>query len=289
MPEVKYPALFAAADAAALAGERWYARLVEIDLVLVALGALVAGVSSALPTSWRQVVAAIAVIVLAAAVVLRWVNRATRRDKVWFDGRSVAESVKTASWRYVMRLPPFSGAAELAEKHLVGELEEILRARKDLSLDPAKSSGAQITSAMREVRGLAFEARKAFYLEHRLLDQVNWYTDRASLHRFRANLWFAVGLGAEVIALAWAIVRVIWTDAVNLVGFFTSAAAAATAFGQLQRNDELARSYALAAQELQLIRSLIDNANVEARFLELVENSEGAISREHTMWMAKRT
>jgi hypothetical protein len=289
MPEVEYPALFAAADAAALAGERWYARLIEIDLILVALGALVAGVSSSLPTGWRQVVAAIAVIVLAAAVVLRWVNRATRRDKVWFDGRSVAESVKTASWRYMMRLPPFSGGAAQAEQHLVGALEEILRARTDLSLDPAKSSGAQITAAMREVRDLAFPARKVFYLQNRLLNQVNWYSNRATLHRFRANLWFAAGLGAEVVALVWAIVRVIWADAVNLVGFFTSAAAAATAFGQLQQNNELARSYSLAAQELQLIRSLIDNANGEARFLELVESSEGAISREHTMWMAKRT
>jgi hypothetical protein len=34
---------------------------------------------------------------------------------------------------------------------------------------------------------------------------------------------------------------------------------------------------------------LIDGANAEERFLDLVENSEGAISREHTMWMAKRT
>ena len=139
MPEVEYPALFSAADAAALSGERWYAKLIEIDFVLVALGALIAGVVSALPTSWRQAVAAIAVIVLAVAVVLRWVNRATRRDKVWFDGRSVAESVKTASWRYMMRLPPFSGAADQAEERLVAELEEILRARNDLRLDPARS------------------------------------------------------------------------------------------------------------------------------------------------------
>ncbi len=33
----------------------------------------------------------------------------------------------------------------------------------------------------------------------------------------------------------------------------------------------------------------MEGANIEARFLELVENSEGAISREHTMWMAKRS
>jgi hypothetical protein len=289
MPEVEYPALFAAADAAALAGERWYARLVEIDLSLVMATALIAGIGSAVQPSWRQILAVIAVIVIGTAVILRWVNRALRRDKVWFDGRSVAESVKTASWRYMMRAAPFDINANDADGRLVSELEEILRARKDLPLDPAKSTGPQITPPMREVRKMTFDSRKAFYLERRLADQVQWYSGRASLHRSRARWWFGVGLGAEIVALIWALVRVIWTDAANLIGFFTSLAAAATAFAQLQRNDELARSYTLAAQELQLIRSLMEGANIEARFLELIENSEGAISREHTMWMAKRT
>ena len=289
MPEVEYPAMFAAADAAAIDAERWYARLIQTGLVLVSIGALIAGLGSAVPQWWRQIVAGIAAIAIAAAVVLRWVNRATRSDKAWFDGRSVAESVKTASWRYMMQVAPFDQSADDVDGRLVSELKEILRARKDLSLDPAKSTGRQITPNMREVRNMSFDARKAFYLERRINDQVSWYSNRASLHRSRARIWFAVGLGAEVTALIWAVFRIIQTDAVNLIGFFTSVAAAATAFAQLQRNDELARSYTLAAQEIQLIRSLMDGAETEPRFLQLVESSEGAISREHTMWMAKRT
>ncbi len=289
MLEVEYPALFAAADAAALTGERWYARLVELDLVLITAGALTAGVGSAVVSSWRQPLAGLAVILIGVAVILRWVNRATRRDKVWFDGRSVAESVKTASWRYMMRAAPFTDSATDADKLLVNELQEILRARKDLPLDAAKSAGPQITSSMREVRATSFDSRKTFYLERRIEDQVNWYSGRASLHRSRARVWFGVGLAAEIVAFIWAVVRVIRTDAVNLIGFFASVAAAATALAQLSRNDELARSYTLAAQELQLIRSLMEPADTEERFLEFVENSEGAISREHTMWMAKRT
>src|SRR5207248_2821452 len=184
------------------------------------------------------------------------------------DGRSVAESVKTASWRYMMRAAPFSSGSDEADGQFVRELGEILHARKDLTLDPTKSTGPQITSAMRDVRRRTFNERKEIYVENRLLDQVTWYSNRANLHRKLAKTWFAVGIAAELIALVWAVVRVIWSDTANLIGFFTSVAAAATALGQLQRNDELARSYALAAQELQLIRSLIDRANAAAGFLD---------------------
>src|SRR5438105_7719663 len=209
MPAVEYPAMFAAAGSAGISGERWYARLVELDLVLVALAALTAGVGSVVPIGWRQVVAGFAVLLIAGAALSRWVNRAIRRDKTWFDGRSVAESVKTASWRYMMRAAPFSSGSDEADGQFVRELGEILHARKDLTLDPTKSTGPQITSAMRDVRRRTFNERKEIYVENRLLDQVTWYSNRANLHRKLAKTWFAVGIAAELIALVWAVVRVI--------------------------------------------------------------------------------
>jgi hypothetical protein len=119
----------------------------------------------------------------------------------------------------MMRSAPFSSGSDEADAQFVGELAEILRARKDLSLDP-KSSGPQITSAMREVRDRSFRERKKFYIENRLLNQVTWYSNRANLHRKLAKVWFAIGIGAELVALAWAVIRVIWSDTVNLIGFF---------------------------------------------------------------------
>jgi hypothetical protein len=45
---------------------------------------------------------------------------------------------------------------------------------------------------------------------------------------------------------------------------------------------------ALAAQELALIRGEVEAAATEDAFAKAVEDAEGAISREHTMWTAKR-
>ena len=47
------------------------------------------------------------------------------------------------------------------------------------------------------------------------------------------------------------------------------------------------KSYALAYQELITIRGLADRVVTEADLDRLVTTGEAAISREHTMWMAK--
>jgi hypothetical protein len=73
-----------------------------------------------------------------------------------------------------------------------------------------------------------------------------------------------------------------------LVGPLLALAAAFTAWTQLERNDELRQSYALANQELLSIKALAGTVDTEEGLAKLVSNGEGAISREHTMWIAKR-
>jgi SMODS and SLOG-associating 2TM effector domain 1 len=73
-----------------------------------------------------------------------------------------------------------------------------------------------------------------------------------------------------------------------LVGPLLALAAAFTAWTQLGRNDELSQSYALANQELLSIKALPGTVDTEQELVKVVRDGEGAISREHTMWIAKR-
>lgn len=75
---------------------------------------------------------------------------------------------------------------------------------------------------------------------------------------------------------------------INVVGVFAAVAAAATAWSQLGRHDELTKSYGLAARELATIEDLARRAAAETDLQDAVRNGEGAISREHTLWIAKR-
>ena len=56
----------------------------------------------------------------------------------------------------------------------------------------------------------------------------------------------------------------------------------------MKRYSELAQSYFLAAQELGDQEAIASNIMKEDDFLALVEQVEETISREHTMWCARR-
>jgi hypothetical protein len=285
---IDYPAFLHAADDAAAVGQRWYIRLVQADVALIIVGALTGALSSLGPPRWQQTAAVVSAVTLGTGAIMRWVNRSRRPNRAWFDGRAIAESIKTNSWRYMMRTEPFAGPDYEAEARFVGDLLEILKARQDFSLSGEGTGEGQITASMRQLRAEPFDVRRSTYLERRLKDQIVWYLGRAVHHQHRARLYFAMGLAAELSAVAWAIVRIGFPGTLNLIGVFTSLAVAATALSQVHSHDELGSRYALAAQELMAIRTLAESSD-ESKFPDVVKDGEGAISREHTMWIAKRT
>jgi conflict system pore-forming effector with SLATT domain len=286
--QIDYPALLTAAEAASNRGQRWYVRLVQTDVGLIVLGALAGALSSIGPVSWQQGAAVLTAVILATAVVMRWVNRTQKPNRTWFDGRAVAESIKTRSWRYMMRVDPFAGSDAEADGQFVTELRDMLLARRDLSISGVQPGASQITETMRRIRRQPFEARRQTYVNKRLRDQIDWYSSRATHHQRRSGVYFGMGLLAELSAIAWAMYRITAPISLNLIGVFASLAVAATALSHLHSEDELAHSYAVAAQELSAISALTDSTT-EDTFPQLVKDAEGAISREHTMWVAKRS
>ncbi len=74
----------------------------------------------------------------------------------------------------------------------------------------------------------------------------------------------------------------------DLIGPLAAISAGATAWTQLSRHNELAKSHGLAAHELLLLQARLALGETTDTFRQGVEETESAISREHTMWMAKR-
>jgi len=286
-----YPALYISADAASLVGQATYVRLVKWDLILVVAAAGLGAISPLLTDDSAQIVAAVIAALLLVAVLLRFATRTLRPDREWFDGRAVAESVKSLSWRYMMRVEPYDVPDADADHLFLRHLREILEERKEFrqQLGGLAGDAAQITARMREVRALPLAGRKGVYVKERVMDQVNWYTGKTQANRRSAGMWFWIGLAGLALALLWAVMRVVSLGSLNLIGFFSSVAASVTAWTQLRRYDELSKSYGLAAQELMIARGLVEGASDEAAFTEAVKDAEGAISREHTMWVARRS
>lgn len=65
-------------------------------------------------------------------------------------------------------------------------------------------------------------------------------------------------------------------------------ASAVLAWLQIRRHQELAQSYAVASHELALAESRARHVRSEEELARFVGDAEAAISREHTLWIARR-
>ena len=284
-----YPALFQVADASSVTGQRVYRRLVEVELSFVLLGAAFGGVGAFVP-QWASLLASLASAGLIASIALKLINRQSGSDQRWFDGRAVAETVKTQAWRFMMRLAPYATDAT-ADQAFADDVLSAIKARPDLQqpLEMLPATASQISDVMLAVRRLSLEERRNLYVEQRIDDQAAWYRQRAVANRLNGRRWFWVSLAGQVVAASITIASIFQPTApvANLVGLFAAIAASATAWTQLGRHDELSKAYGLAYQELITIRTVAARVASERDLDHLVTTGEAAISREHTMWMAK--
>jgi TRPM family ion channel/conflict system pore-forming effector with SLATT domain len=309
---IDYPALYVAASAASKSGQTNFKRLNKLGLALT-VGALVVGALASLGivvVSFREdernfidkgvVIVAAAVFLL--ALLFKLLERSSSYDDDWFHGRAIAETVKSLSWRYMMRVPPFDGRD--AEEQMTTELATMLDSAAGIrqAVDQLPAQAEQISPSMREVRERAYGDRRDFYIERRLLEQARWYRQRSARHRRAATRWFWMSVIFQVFAIVAALLALVAVaeagsssprdlETMFLKGMTlaASAAIAVTAWTQLNRDDELAKAYGVSLQELLLIAGAAGRATSDETFTPVVRDGEQAIGRENSVWVAKRS
>jgi hypothetical protein len=287
-PQGEMPALHDAANVSSLNAQRQYLRLIKLNLVALLVGAVAGAV--VLPAVGR-VIAGVAALALVAALLLTFVIQNKSYERTWYGGRAIAESVKTLAWRYMARAEPFDGGDDATSDELfLNRLAQTLESGANLNVNLSAVSGSdQITLRMREVRAWPLAQRRDYYDRCRIQDQQKWYSKKSGLSERAAGWFFAGMLLSNVLAVAAAVAMVIRPDLpVNGTGVFSTAAAAVFAWLQVRRHQEIAQSYAIAAQELAIVHGKVGAIATDAKFAVLVADAENAISREHTLWVARR-
>ena len=286
-----FPGLYRSADQASISAQRRYLFLQKCHIGCLILGSVGAALATIVPdvaVKWTYIVLAI---VLVTGVILTWVSRVRRDNKTWFDCRAIAESTKTATWRFMMKAAPFKEDS-IARKSFIDQLRRIRKERHFSSHDLAQSLDANsksISNFMDNVRQKPLNERQNLYLVSRLRDQKTWYSNKAKFHSKRESRWFWVVLVLQMLAVAFAIIQACLGGLpVNMVPLLMTFAASAIAWSQMKRYGELVQTYSLAAQELEDQEAIASDITEEADFLALVEQVEETISREHTMWCARR-
>jgi conflict system pore-forming effector with SLATT domain len=280
------PALARAASNASGRAQRLFLWLVGADLALLVL----AGVSGAVEwTGQAEQAAAFATAAfMAFGLVLALVIQQERLERTWYDGRAVAESVKTIAWRYMTKTKPYQG--ETVDKRFIADLRKIMNERRELAAALRGDVSADpITPTMERVRSFDTAGRLKVYLRERIGDQQRFYSERANENQDRQRRWFLAVVGLQAAGLIAAVVEAARPESrFSPAGIFATAAAAGLAWIQLKRHRELAQAYRLAAHELSLICAEAGRVGTDAELSAFVADAENAISREHTMWVARR-
>lgn len=282
------PGLYQSADVASLSAQKFYFRSLMSYLFLLVLAA---SVSFYFPNSKCGAVTSAALFLLTLGVLIGL--RVKRPDDTWYNGRAVAESVKTRAWRWMMRAEPYddTDCVERVSKEFINDLKAILNQNRSLS--SAIGTGASIkdpiTEKMKEVRSLAIDQRLEIYKNERVQNQANWYSLKSIYNKKKAQFWFWMSVCLHSLAILFLLFRINDPTLKLPIEIIATGAGAVLTWLQAKKHNELQSSYSLAAHEIVLIKGEALAIKTEKELSEYILDSESAFSREHTQWVARKT
>jgi hypothetical protein len=288
--ERELPALYRAADQNSLTGQRRYLTATGLRLTM-----LVAAATFGLFT-WRtgdaDAAGLAAAVAFSVALLSELYLLRERPDRVWYDGRAAAESAKTLTWRYLVGGDPFGKANQSdrdAEQLLLDRFAQIAQDLRGVHLAPVSGGADQLSDAIHQHRALPLDARRELYRRGRIRDQQDWYARKARWNEQRATRWSLALAALELVGLVGAVLKATGTVQVDLLGLAGAVVAAGVAWVQAKQHQTLASAYAVASQELATIGARINQPSTEQDWAHFVDQAEGAISREHTLWRASHS
>lgn len=294
------PRLFWAADAASRMGQDRTVWLSLWELALL-VAAASAGAADGEPWAWAAAVAYLGAVIIAALIARQ------NPQRLWYDGRAVAESVKTLSWKYAVRadsyqppprrLPDAELLYDLQLNGLLGEFKNNPAVLPEITADlrnwRAPSRHPEITGPMAELRSQPLPVRREVYLRERVRVQQDWYRTKATQNRIASGWATRMAIVLPLAGLTLAVLRALGFFSYDALGSVSAFAASVAAWAQLRQYRPQAAAYTLAASELAQVEAQLaqldpESEDSEETWARLARDSEDAISREHTTWQARR-
>ncbi|XQW85658.1 DUF4231 domain-containing protein [Thalassotalea piscium] len=285
--EEDFPALYNSADSASLKAQSSYFNALRCYLILLIIAALV---SFSYPSNVYAAIASASLFLVTLGILI-WL-KVQKPEDTWYNGRAVAESVKTRTWRWMMKAEPYEtdGPNQQIQKEFLNDLKAILNQNRSLSheLEWTPDLGEAISGAMIDVRSLPWEKRLEVYVSERIDNQAHWYSKKSQLNKRLAKRWFVVSIVLHSLAILLLLYRIKEPSASLPIEVVATAASAVLTWVQAKKHNELNSSYALAAHEIVLIKGESVSVTEENHLSEFIINSESAFSREHTQWVARK-
>jgi len=284
------PGLYQSADSASLKEQKKYFSGIAFYLILLIIAAFFAFFSANNINPTSKIVSTL--FFLTTLSILIWL-RVSKPDDIWYNGRAVAESVKTRAWRWMLRAEPYEDCedVETMRKKFIGDLKSILKQNTSLigELGIGSTVEEPITKLMIEIRNLNLNDRLEIYRKERITNQALWYTKKAKFNKKKSNLWFWVTVALHFLAIVLLLYNIKEPQYKLPIEIIAVAASSVLTWLQANKHNELSSSYSLTAHEIMLIKSESSRISNESKLSEYIMNCENAFSREHTQWVARKS
>ena len=289
VPDSDFPQLFVAADHASTHGQKLYLRGTRLRLLLV-VGAAGCGIGQwRVGSSHDDLLGLLAVVLFVLAVLLEGVLWKRRPERDWYDGRALAESVKTLAWKFAVCGDPFpiSMPDQLAVGQFIELLNELRKPYQGLTLSPVP--GEAVTGWMSQLRRSSISVRCRSYLEDRVEDQQRWYTVNATKNGRLAAMWRTILIGLELVGALTALLESLTRNDLRFTPVLAASVGAVVAWLETKQHEQMASAYSTAVADLGNVRSKLKMVSDEQAWAREMSDAEEAISREHTLWRASRS
>lgn len=287
MEQKFYPLLFKIADTKSKKSQNIFIRLNIFILLLLILSSV-----SSLYTTVPKNITTFSTICLILSTLFNIYILFFRPEKSWYEGRAIAESVKTLTWKFITNTKPFkiSLQQEKAEQIFNENLKKIIGQRRDFYILIGQNypDGNMISDEMISIRNCSFEERKKKYVEDRIQDQINWYSYKTKQNALNKNIALGLIIGFQILAIFFFIFEKNLFINYSFTSILITMTSVFMTWLQLKRFQELTDAYGITATELKFIKEkskfILDDNQLE----KYVDDTETAISREHTLWLARR-
>lgn len=287
MTETDYPNIFYVADSTSKKAQK---RFIKINLSILLL--LVLSTLSTFYYDTPEYIYFITSCLLILSTLMTVLVFFLRPEKVWYDGRAIAESAKSLTWKFMMGITPFpyNLSSKQAEEKLIKNLKRIIGQKKEFYklIGENFSEGEQITTKMIEYRQKDISEKIQIYSKERLEEQRKWYYSKSGKNRRNKNIAFLCLIVFQLLAFLSLILDINESVYFSATPLLATLATSTIALLQLKRFQELTESYGITATELSFIKSKIKHVKTKDDFQDFVDDAETAISREHTLWLARR-
>ena len=284
-----FPCFFRLADQQAIKSQKQYLSALKWSIWLIIGASILAYIRN---FKGFECIDWLIGVLLLMNLLLNWWIQTAKMDNLWYDYRSIAESIKTLTWKYMLKVTPFAGDESDCTREFRKRVTKILNNKMVLHKYQAIPANKPfITKDMKDIRQCDLQTRALIYTQYRIQDQADWYEKKSKYNKKMGTRFYICYMLLNISLLVFIIISICKFNGKELpLDLFMILVTSIQTWTQIKKYSDLANSYALATQEIALIREEKPSFSKgeEEKFSKYVSDCENAFSREHTQWYARK-